>query len=137
MQLAIAEQWVRDRTDIQDLPRLLDAKARFHDLVGRSRAMNVAYEQIRELGRVDTTVLIEGQTGSGKELVARAIHASSQRKPGPFIPANCAGLTDSLLGSQLFGHKRGAFTGAIADSQDFLKRPTGKHSCLTKLGTFL
>jgi DNA-binding NtrC family response regulator len=134
MRLAIAEQRVRDRTDIQDLRRLLDAKARFHDLVGRSKAMNVVYEQIRELGRVDTTVLIEGQTGSGKELVARALHASSQRKSGPFIPVNCAGLTDSLLGSQLFGHKRGAFTGAIADSQGFFEAANGGTLLLDEIG---
>jgi DNA-binding NtrC family response regulator len=96
--------------------------------------MNVVYEQIRELGRVDTTVLIEGQTGSGKELVARALHASSQRKSGPFIPVNCAGLTDSLLGSQLFGHKRGAFTGAIADSQGFFEAANGGTLLLDEIG---
>lgn len=106
---------LHDRTEIHHLRHQLDQKAHFHDLVGRSPAMLQIYQLVRDVARVDSTVLIEGETGTGKELVARAIHFSSPRKDRPFIAANCAGLTDSLLGSQLFGHKRGAFTGAIND----------------------
>jgi transcriptional regulator with PAS, ATPase and Fis domain len=95
----------------------LDQRARFDDLLGKSDIMQRVYQQIRDVARVDSTVLIEGETGTGKELVARAIHSSSDRKQKPFIAVNCAGLTDSLLSSQLFGHKRGAFTGAIEDHQ--------------------
>ncbi|MBF0403669.1 sigma 54-interacting transcriptional regulator [Candidatus Magnetominusculus xianensis] len=65
------------------------------------------------------TVLIEGETGTGKELAARAIHSLGNRKDKPFIAVNCAGLTDSLLTSQLFGHARGAFTGAISAHKGF------------------
>jgi PAS domain S-box-containing protein len=106
-----------DMTEVHDLRRLLDEKAQFYDLIGKSEPILRVYQQIRELARVDTTVLIEGETGTGKELVARAIHFASHRQDKPFIAVNCAGLTESLLASQLFGHKRGAFTGAIADHQ--------------------
>jgi len=106
-----------DVTAVHDLRRLLDQRARFDDLLGKSDIMQRVYQQIRDVARVDSTVLIEGETGTGKELVARAIHSSSDRKQKPFIAVNCAGLTDSLLSSQLFGHKRGAFTGAIEDHQ--------------------
>src|SRR5678815_4629937 len=104
---------IRDRydvTEVHDLRRLLHEQAQFHDLLGKSKAMQLVYQQIRDVGRVDSTVLIEGETGTGKELVARAIHSSSHRKDKPFVAVNCAGLTESLLSSQLFGHKRGAFT---------------------------
>ena len=97
--------------------------------LGKSAAMQQVYQQIRDVARVDSTVLIEGETGTGKELVARAIHASSHRKDKPFIAVNCAGLTESLLSSQLFGHKRGAFTGAIEDHQGLWKPPTAAPCC--------
>ncbi len=74
--------------------------------------MQLVYQQIRAVARVDSTVLIEGETGTGKELVARAIHASSHRKDKPFVAVNCAGLTEALLSSQLFGHKRGRIYGS-------------------------
>ncbi len=106
-----------DVTEVHDLRSLLSERGRFHDLLGKSEAMQRVYRQIRDVARVDATVLIEGETGSGKELVARAIHDSSRRREKPFVTVNCAGLTDSLLSSQLFGHKRGAFTGAIEDHQ--------------------
>jgi PAS domain S-box-containing protein len=108
---------IYDVTEVHDLRLLLNERAGFHDLLGRSNSMQRIYQQIRDIARVDSTVLIEGATGTGKELVARAIHSSSHRRDKPFIAVNCAGLTESLLGSQLFGHKRGAFTGAVEDHQ--------------------
>ena len=110
-----------DMSEVYDLRRQLDAKAQFHDLVGKSKPMQQVYQQIREVAGVDATVLIEGETGTGKELVARAIHASSHRRDKPFIAMNCAGLTESLINSQLFGHRRGAFTGAVEDHKGFLE----------------
>jgi PAS domain S-box-containing protein len=123
-----------DMSEIYDLRRMLEDKVRFHDLVGKTKAMQDIYEQIREASKVDWTALIEGQTGTGKELVARAIHFSSHRKDKPFIAVNCAGLNDSLLTSELFGHKRGAFTGAVEDHKGFFEMANGGTLLLDEIG---
>ena len=123
-----------DVTDVHDLRRLLDERAQFYDLLGKSAAMQQVYQQIRAVARVDSTVLIEGETGTGKELVARAIHAASHRKDKPFVAVNCAGLAESLLASQLFGHKRGAFTGAIEDHQGLFEAANGGTLLLDEIG---
>lgn len=123
-----------DMSEIYDLRRMLEDKVRFHDLVGKTKAMQDIYQQIREASKVDWTVLIEGQTGTGKELVARAIHFSSHRKDKPFIAVNCAGLNDSLLTSELFGHKRGAFTGAVEDHKGFFEMANGGTLLLDEIG---
>jgi len=123
-----------DVTDVHDLRRLLDERAQFYDLLGKSAAMQQVYQQIRDVARVDSTVLIDGETGTGKELVARAIHAASLRKDKPFDAVNCAGLTESLLSSQLFGHKRGAFTGAIEDHQGLFEAANGGTLLLDEIG---
>ena len=125
---------LHDRTEVQHLRQQLDHQTQFHDLVGRSPAMLQIYQLVRDVARVDSTVLIEGETGTGKELIARAIHYSSPRKDRPFIAANCAGLTDSLLGSQLFGHKRGAFTGAIDDHHGLFESADGGTLFLDEIG---
>jgi transcriptional regulator with PAS, ATPase and Fis domain len=124
----------QDTTEVHDLRRLLNEKARFHDLVGSSPSMVQVYQLVRDIARVEATVLIEGETGTGKELIARAIHFSSARKLGPFIAANCAGFTDSLLGSQLFGHKRGAFTGAVSDQAGLFESADGGTVFLDEIG---
>ena len=123
-----------DVSDVYDLRRMLDKKARFHDLVGKSIPMNQIYEQIQEIAKVESTVLIEGETGTGKELVARAIHFSGPRMGKPFIAVNSAGLSESLLASQLFGHKRGAFTGAVADQKGVFEAAQGGTLFLDEIG---
>ncbi len=123
-----------DVTEVQDLRDVLSEQSRFFDLVGKSPAMTDVYRRIQDIAPVDATVLIEGETGTGKELVAKAIHQASPRKNGPFIPVNCAGLTDSLLGSQLFGHKRGAFTGATHDHQGFFEAANSGTLFLDEIG---
>jgi len=85
-----------------------------HQVVGRSSAMEQVAARITKIARVDTTALITGETGTGKELAARAIHRSSSRGRGPFVAVNCAAIVDTLLESELFGHERGAFSGAVA-----------------------
>ena len=125
---------LHDRTEIHTLRQALNEQASFHDLVGKSPAMLRVYQLVRDVAQVDTTVLIEGETGTGKELIARAIHSSSGRKQKPFIAANCAGLTDSILTSQLFGHKRGAFTGAVNDQEGLFEAAEGGTLFLDEIG---
>lgn len=130
-----AEEALRDTEEtVQDLTRQLNEKTQFQNLIGKSQLMAQLYGQIRDVAKVDATVLIEGETGTGKELVARAIHLSSPRKTGPFIAVNCAGLTDALLGSQLFGHKKGAFTGAVDHQQGFFEAANGGTLFLDEIG---
>jgi two-component system response regulator HydG len=89
-----------------------DAPPRYGEIIGESTPMDDVFRWIDRVSRSDSTVMIYGESGTGKELVARAIHASSPRAKGPFIRVNCGALTDSLLDSELFGHEKGAFTGA-------------------------
>jgi formate hydrogenlyase transcriptional activator len=86
----------------------------FEGIVGLSPALGGVLEQVRTVAPTDSTVLIEGETGTGKELIANAIHAHSKRGNGPFVKLNCAAIPADLLESELFGHERGAFTGAVA-----------------------
>jgi PAS domain S-box-containing protein len=123
-----------DMSEVYDLRHLLEKRAKFHDIVGRSEPMQTVYERIQEVSTVDWTVLIEGETGSGKELVARAIHAASHRSDKPFVAVNCAGLEDSLLTSQPFGHRRGAFTGAVEDHRGFFEVAGGGTLFLDEIG---
>ena len=123
-----------DVSETYDLRSLVDDKAKFHDLIGQSTAMTLVYQQIQDIARVDTSVLLEGETGTGKELAAHAIHYASSRKGKPFIAVNCAGLSESLLSSQLFGHKRGAFTGAIADQKGVFEAADGGTLFLDEIG---
>ncbi|NBX92338.1 MAG: sigma-54-dependent Fis family transcriptional regulator [Proteobacteria bacterium] len=82
------------------------------EAIGQSRSMKSIFKMVEKLGRVNTSVLIRGENGTGKELVAKAIHYNSPRKNGPFVAVNCAAITETLIESELFGHEKGAFTGA-------------------------
>ncbi|MGD9853123.1 MAG: sigma 54-interacting transcriptional regulator [Nitrospirales bacterium] len=123
-----------DASEVQTLRQLLSEGQKFHDLIGKSQSMQLVFQQIRNFAKVDSTVLIEGETGTGKELVARAIHQTSHRKDRPFIAVNCAGLTESLVASQLFGHKRGAFTGAVSDQEGLIEAAEGGTLFLDEIG---
>ena len=93
------------------------ALERFNDIVGDSRALRAALRQVQEVAGTKTTVLLRGETGTGKELFARAIHLRSPRRANAFVVVNCAALPPSLIESELFGHTRGAFTGAVTTRQ--------------------
>jgi PAS domain S-box-containing protein len=123
-----------DLTEVHALRRQLHERERFHELVGRSAPMQVVFRQIEAVARVDTTVLIEGETGTGKELVAQAIHDLSPRRERPFVAVNCAALTETLAASQLFGHTKGAFTGAVADAKGFFGAADGGTLFLDEIG---
>ncbi len=96
------------------LRQALKREYRFRDLLSKSPAMQALFELARTAARSSSTILVLGESGSGKEVLARAIHAESPRAEGPFVAVSCAALTESLLESELFGHERGAFTGAVA-----------------------
>ena len=99
------------------LRRELKAQYQFHNIVGVSSPMQEVFETTARVARSKASVLIHGETGTGKELIARAIHYNSDRTDKPFVRVNCGALTESLLESELFGHVRGAFTGAIQDKK--------------------
>lgn len=98
--------------DLEGLKAHLKEEYSSHTMVSKSAKMRKVFDVIEQVGPLGSTVLIMGETGTGKELVARALHAASDRRDGPFVALNCAVLNESLLESELFGHERGAFTGA-------------------------
>jgi DNA-binding NtrC family response regulator len=104
------------------LKRELRERYRFENIVGHSEAMEKVYRLIEKMSGISSNVLIVGETGTGKELVARAIHYNSERSDRPFVAVNCGALTESLLESELFGHLKGAFTGAIANQEGFFRK---------------
>ena len=106
---------LRDITEITSLRRALKGRYSFGNIIGRNHRMQEVYELIEEVADSDATVLIQGETGTGKELVAHAIHYQSPRAEKPFVKVDCSALSEGLLESELFGHVKGAFTGAIKD----------------------
>ena len=105
----------QDLTQVEELQKELQARYTFEDIVGRSPAMMRLFDILPQIAASSSTVLIEGPSGTGKELFARAIHNLSPRRKKPFVAVNCAALPDTLLESELFGHKAGAFTDAKRD----------------------
>jgi two-component system, NtrC family, response regulator AtoC len=106
----------------------------FEGMVGRSSAMQAVFAAIRRVAPTEATVLITGETGTGKELAARALHVNSTRRSGPFVAVNCASLAEGLLESELFGHVRGAFTGAVADKPGLFEAASGGTLFLDEIG---
>ena len=127
---ALEEENLALRSQLEDVYRP-------ENIIGASGAMREVYRAIQQVaGSADTTVLIRGESGTGKELVAHAIHYSSSRRAGAFVKVNCAALSENLLESELFGHEKGAFTGAIAARAGRIEEADGGTLFLDEIGEF-
>ncbi|ADW17286.1 PAS modulated sigma54 specific transcriptional regulator, Fis family [Desulfobulbus propionicus DSM 2032] len=124
----------RDNTVVEELRRELSATFRQGDMVSRSRAMKKIFAVLPQIAESDSTVLIEGETGTGKEIMARSLHDLSTRRDKPFVAINCGALPDTLLESELFGYKAGAFTNAAHDKPGYFSLADGGTILLDELG---
>ena len=116
------------------LRKVLKREYKFRDLISKSPAMQAVFDLARTAARSGSTILILGESGTGKELLARAVHAESPRSQGPFVAVSCAALTETLLESELFGHEKGAFTGAVARRKGKFEMAQGGTLFLDEIG---
>jgi two-component system response regulator PilR (NtrC family) len=116
------------------LRRQIQEQSRFESIVGRSGAMKFVFEMISRVASTRATVLVTGESGTGKELVAKAIHSRSELSRGPFVPINCGAIPEHLIESELFGHVRGAFTGAERDKEGLFMAAQGGTLFLDEIG---
>ncbi len=123
-----------DVTEETRLRRQTQIQAGLGGLVGRDQRMRELYGLVQQVGPSDATVLVHGESGTGKELVARAVHEASQRRDGPFVSVNCSALAENLLESELFGHVRGAYTGATSDRLGRFEEAQGGTLFLDEIG---
>ena len=118
------ERLKEENIKLKDQLRRLGGSLTFGSMVGRSAAMQSVFTTAVKVARFDSTVLITGESGTGKELVAQGIHRESERCKGPMVPVNCASIPESLMESELFGHVKGAFTGADKGEEGFVRDGT-------------
>ena len=130
--LAGAVMVVRDQSPVEAVPT--GRRQQFHRFLGASDAMQAAYTMIENVGRVDLTVLITGESGTGKELAAEALHLESHRKNRPLVKVDCTAIPESLLESELFGHRKGSFTGADRDRLGRILQADGGTLFLDEIG---
>ena len=133
--LAVARERVLEARRLQESNELLQAEINLeHSMVGRSRPMRTLFERITRIARTESTILLRGESGTGKELVARAVHRNSVRSDRQFVAINCAAITETLLESELFGHEKGAFTGAVGMKKGKLELADGGTLFLDEIG---
>src|SRR5574341_919184 len=113
--ISIRKELTAKAAEVNELKQRLGEQTKFENIVGRSRRMREIFSQLPAVANLKTSVLISGKSGTGKELIAYAIHANSPRRDKPFVVVNCAALSEGILESELFGHVKGAFTGAFYD----------------------
>jgi PAS domain S-box-containing protein len=123
-----------DLTLVQQLNQAMRDRYTFHDMIGRSPAMQKIFEMINVVAATDATILIEGPTGTGKDLLAKVIHSASRRLDRPFVKVNCAAIPDNLLESEMFGYVKGAFTGAERDKIGRFQEADGGTIFLDEIG---
>lgn len=124
----------RDMSIVKDLIEQLQGKYSFGNIIGKNHKMQKIYDLIQQVASTITTILITGESGTGKELLAKAIHYNSSRKDKPFVKIDCAALAENLLESELFGHVKGAFTGAISDREGRFELADGGTIFLDEIG---
>jgi DNA-binding NtrC family response regulator len=129
-----AQELIALRTENVLLRTQLEAHYRFDKLIGQSQPMQALYKMIKRVAKTDSTVLILGESGTGKELIANAIHDNSERKDRPFVPINCGAIPEELMESELFGHEKGAFTGAIKERKGRFELANGGTIFLDEIG---
>src|SRR5204863_2313191 len=122
--------------EIDNLRRRLDQQFGLDQIIGQSKQMKDVFAKIQRAAPVDSTVLILGESGTGKELVAQALHHNSPRKKGPFVAVNCAAVPATLVESELFGHVRGAFTGATDKRMGRFEQADGGTLFIDEIGDF-
>jgi transcriptional regulator with PAS, ATPase and Fis domain len=125
---------VRDETRLVSLERRLQERQKIDNIVGRNAGIEKVRAMIRDLADIQTTVLVTGDSGTGKELVVDALHYSGERRDGPLVKVNCAALSENLLESELFGHVAGAFTGAVKNKIGRFQRADGGTILLDEIG---
>ena len=123
-----------DLTLVQQLKQAMKDRYTFHDMIGKSPTMHQIFEMINVVAATDATILIEGATGTGKDLLAKVIHSASQRVDKPFVKVNCAAIPDNLLESEMFGYVKGAFTGAERDKTGRFQEADGGTIFLDEIG---
>lgn len=119
---------------IENLQAQVNEKYSFENIIGHSKGLKTILDQVRQIAPTDVSVLITGESGTGKEVIANAIHQNSRRKDGPFVKVHCAALSEHLLESELFGHEKGAFTGAIARKRGRFELANGGTLFLDEIG---
>jgi two-component system response regulator HupR/HoxA len=132
--LVFARTMKQKEEHIALLESALTERHQFGNIIGKARVMQRVFNLLERIADADTTVLITGENGTGKELVAQALHYNSSRKDKPFVEINCSALTDTLLESELFGHVKGAFTGAIRDKKGLVEVADGGTLFLDEVG---
>lgn len=130
----VHEEVSKREARILDLTSEVGNKYRYHDIIGKSAPMQKIYNLLQKISNSESTILIQGENGTGKEMVAKAIHYNSPRKDAVFLAVNCSAFNDNLLDSELFGHTKGAFTGAIKDKKGFFEAANGGTLFLDEIG---
>src|SRR5262249_54566797 len=135
--LLVVERALRERTlqdEVASLREQLQQRYSFHHILSKNERMHAVFELINNVAQTSATVLIEGETGTGKEQVAHAIHKASHVRSGPLVAINCAALPETLLESELFGHEKGAFTSAIGQRKGRFELADGGTLFLDEVG---
>ncbi|MBI3995476.1 MAG: sigma 54-interacting transcriptional regulator [Nitrospirae bacterium] len=125
---------IRDRSQIEALNEALRGKYSFENIIGKNHRMQSVYTLLPEMARSESSLLLEGELGTGKELLAHALHENSGRREKPFVKIHCGGLTDLMLACELFGYVKGAFTGAVSDQVGRLELADGGTLFLDEIG---